>query len=145
MIAPELAIPLSLVIPLIGFAAIWLLDRSPNLREAATLVTGAILLALVVSVFAAVGAGARPSVEVLEVIDGLSIAFHAEPLGAMFALIASGLWIVNSVYSIGYMRGTNEKHQTRFYMCFAIAIASAMGVAFAANLFTLFVFLLKQD
>ena len=140
MIAPELAIPLSLVIPLIGFAAIWLLDRSPNLREAATLVTGAILLALVVSVFAAVGAGARPSVEVLEVIDGLSIAFHAEPLGAMFALIASGLWIVNSIYSIGYMRGTNEKHQTRFYMCFAIAIASAMGVAFAANLFTLFIF-----
>ncbi|MEO1135235.1 MAG: proton-conducting transporter membrane subunit, partial [Pseudomonadota bacterium] len=41
---------------------------------------------------------------------------------------------------IGYMRGGNEKHQTRFYMSFAIAISAAIGVAFAANLFTLFVF-----
>ena len=72
--------------------------------------------------------------------DGLSLSFEVEPLGALFALIASGLWIVNSVYSIGYMRGHGEEHQTRFYMCFAIAIGSAMGIAFAANLFTLFVF-----
>jgi len=140
MIAPELAIPLSLVVPLIGFVAIWRLGPSPNLREGATLVTGGALLTLVVSIFAAVGAGARPEVTVWTMINGLSVSFHAEPLGAMFALIASGLWIVNSVYSVGYMRGTNEKNQTRFYMCFAVAIASAMGVACAANLFTLFIF-----
>lgn len=140
MISPELAIPLSLVIPIIGFIAIWRLDKAPNLREAATLITGGILLALVISVFAAVAAGERPEVTVLTMMGGLSISFHAEPLGAMFALIASGLWIVNSIYSIGYMRGTNEKNQTRFYMCFAVAIASAMGVAFASNLFTLFIF-----
>jgi multicomponent Na+:H+ antiporter subunit D len=33
-----------------------------------------------------------------------------------------------------------EQHQTRFYVCFALAIAAAMGIAFAANLFTLFLF-----
>jgi multicomponent Na+:H+ antiporter subunit D len=44
------------------------------------------------------------------------------------------------VYSIGYMRGNNEQHQTRFYACFAIALAATMGVAFSANLLTLFVF-----
>ena len=140
MISPELALPLSLIVPLIGFLFIWRLDKAPNLREAATLVTGVVLLGLVISIFAAVGEGARPEVTVWRMMAGLSVSFHAEPLGAMFALIASGLWIVNSVYSVGYMRGTNEKHQTRFYMCFAIAIGSAMGVAFAANLFTLFIF-----
>ena len=141
MMSPELAIPLSLVAPLIGFLAVWRLDKAPNLREAATLLTGVVLLVLVVSVFGAVAAGEDVSgVTILTLIGGLSISFHAEPLGAMFALIASGLWIVNSVYSIGYMRGSNEKNQTRFYMCFTIAIASAMGVAFAENLFTLFVF-----
>ena len=58
----------------------------------------------------------------------------------MFALVASFLWIVTTIYSIGYMRGHGESNQTRFYACFAIAIASAIGVAFAANLLTLFVF-----
>ena len=138
--SPELSIYLSLIVPIIGCGAIWLLGKSPNLREAATLITGGVLLVIVVSLFKAVGDGARPEVTTLNVIADIPIKFHVEPLGAMFALIASGLWIVNSVYSIGYMRGGNEKNQTRFYMSFAVAISAAMGVAFAANLFTLFIF-----
>jgi len=140
MIDPGFAIVLSLWVPLLGCLAIWLLDKQPNLREAATLITGAVLLVLTITVFLAVGNGERPEYQLMEVIDGLPIAFKVEPLGAMFALIASSLWIVNSVYSIGYMRGHNEAHQTRFYMSFAVAISAAMGVAFAANLFTLFIF-----
>ena len=58
----------------------------------------------------------------------------------LFALIASGLWIVNSIYSIGYMRGNKETRQTRFYVCFALAIGAAIGIAFSANLLTLFLF-----
>ena len=58
----------------------------------------------------------------------------------LFAALASGLWIVNSVYSIGYMRGNKESKQTRFYVFFALSLAAAIGIAFAANLFTLFLF-----
>ncbi len=58
----------------------------------------------------------------------------------LFATVAAGLWIATAVYSIGYMRGANEKNQTRFYICFAIAIAAALGIAFSGNLFTLFIF-----
>jgi multicomponent Na+:H+ antiporter subunit D len=58
----------------------------------------------------------------------------------LFATVASGLWIVTSIYSIGYMRGNNEQNQTRFYVFFAISISSALGVALSANVFTLFVF-----
>ena len=140
MISPEIALPLSIVLPLVGCMAIWLLDKSPNLREAATLVTGLILLVLTVSVFIAVGDGSRPVYAAFEVMNGLPIALKAEPLGAMFGVIASGLWVVNSFYSIGYMRGHHETNQTRFFMSFAVAISSAMGVAYAANLFTLFIF-----
>ncbi len=76
----------------------------------------------------------RPAVRLLEPVPGLAIAFTVEPLGMLFALIASGLWIVNSIYSIGYMRGNKEAHQTRFYVCFALALAAAIGIAFAGNL-----------
>jgi multicomponent Na+:H+ antiporter subunit D len=58
----------------------------------------------------------------------------------LFALVASTLWIVNSVYSIGYMRGNDEPRQTSFYVCFAVALWATMGIAFAKNLFTLFIF-----
>ena len=140
MISPGLAIVLSLAVPLVGFVGIWLFGKSPNLREGVTILTGVILLALTITVFMAVGEGQSPGYVLLNVFPNLPIAFRAEPLGAMFAVIASGLWLVNSLYSIGYMRGHNEPHQTRFYMSFAVAISSAMGVAYSANLFTLFIF-----
>ena len=60
----------------------WLADKSPNLREGVTLVTGGVLLFLVITVFGEVSEGARPEYQLLDVIDGLPIAFQAEPLGA---------------------------------------------------------------
>ncbi len=140
MMAPQDLILAALLLPLAGAAAIVACRRTPNLREAATLVTAASLFACVARLLPDVLAGSRPAVRVLEVLPGLDLAFSVEPLGMLFALIASGLWIVNSLYSIGYMRGNNEAHQTRFYLCFALAIAAAMAIAFAANVFTLFVF-----
>jgi multicomponent Na+:H+ antiporter subunit D len=82
--------------------------------------------------------GGRPSIEVSEVMPGLSIAFTVEPLGMLFAALASGLWLINSIYSVGYMRGNKEQNQTRFFVCFALALSATIGVAFAGNLFTLF-------
>jgi multicomponent Na+:H+ antiporter subunit D len=91
-------------------------------------------------VLPAVLAGARPRLDLVEVLPGLDLAFEVEPLGMLFALVASGLWIITALYAIGYMRGHHEENQTRFYICFALAISGAVGVAFAANVFTLFVF-----
>lgn len=136
----ETAILATLFLPLLGMVLIALTGKSPNLREAVTLVTAVVLFAIVLSLLSDVFEGARPSVELIEVIPGLALSFTVEPLGMLFACIASGLWIVNSLYSIGYMRGNDEKKQTRFYMCFTVAISSAMGIAFAGNMFTLFVF-----
>ena len=84
--------------------------------------------------------GARPQAHVIDVAPGLEIAFKVEPLGMLFALIASSLWVVNSIYSIGYMRANDEPRQTSFYVCFAVALGSTIGLAFAKNLFTLFLF-----
>ncbi|MEL6947501.1 MAG: proton-conducting transporter membrane subunit, partial [Pseudomonadota bacterium] len=52
----------------------------------------------------------------------------------------SGLWTVTHIYGVGYMRGNNEKNHARFFACFAFAIFATMGIAFSANLLTLFLF-----
>jgi multicomponent Na+:H+ antiporter subunit D len=139
-VTPDTAILAALVVPVAGSALIAALHHAPNLREAVTLATSGLLFVLVASLAPAVIAGERPAVDLATVMPGIELAFTVEPLGMLFALVASGLWIVTSVYSIGYMRGNREEHQTRYYVCFALALASAIGIAFAGNLFTLFLF-----
>lgn len=138
--SPETAILAALIVPVLGALGIALAGNSPNLREAITLTTSVVLLACVLQLLDPVLAGARPAFILLEPLPGLPISFRVEPLGMLFALIASSLWIVNSVYSIGYLRSNGERNQTRFYVCFALAIAAALAIAFAANLFSLFLF-----
>ena len=139
MIASSLPL-IAVLLPLAGAPFVALLGRRPNLREAATLITGVVLLSTVASLAPAVLAGARPTVHLIDILPGLSLSLQVEPLGMLFALIASSLWIVTSIYAIGYMRGHHEENQTRFFFFFAVAIAATMGVAFAGNILTLFVF-----
>ena len=135
------AILLSIALPLAGALGISLAGRiNANLREGVTLTTAVILAWIVAGIVPEVYAGGRPAVSIGSIVPGIDFAFRVEPLGMLFAGLASGLWIVNSIYSIGYMRGNNEQNQTRFYTCFAIAIAATIGIAFSANLFTLFIF-----
>ena len=128
------------LIPIVGAFFIATSGSKPNVREGYTLGTAALLLLVVSIILPSVMEGSRPSTNALAVLPGLEVRFVVEPMGMIFAMIASSLWIVNSIYSIGYMRGNNEKKQTIFYTCFAIAIASTIGIAFAGNLFTLFLF-----
>lgn len=138
--SPETAIAAALLVPACGAVLIAACHRAPNLREAVTLLTAAALFLAVASLVPGVLAGERPALHLLEPVPGIAIAFQVEPFGLLFALVASALWIVSSIYSIGYMRGNNEAHQTRFYVCFALALASTIGVAFSANLLTLYFF-----
>ncbi len=131
---------LALLLPILGSGFVLLLRRNPNAREAASLITAGALFAVVLTIYRAVEGGAQPRIVLAEPFPGIPIVLQAEPLGILFALIASFLWIVTTAYAIGYMRGHHEENQTRFYTFFAFAIASTMGVAFAGNLFTLFVF-----
>ncbi|MCB1933910.1 MAG: monovalent cation/H+ antiporter subunit D family protein [Candidatus Accumulibacter sp.] len=140
MSADDMLILAALALPGAGSVTILLCGRWPKLRETATLSTATLLLLCVLALLPTVLAGGRPGVRLFELLPGLEIAFRLEPLGMLFALVASALWIVNSLYSIGYMRANHEEHQTRFYVCFALAITAAIGIAFAANMFTLFVF-----
>lgn len=137
----EALIVLAIVAPLFGAVGIVLAGRKrPNLREGVTLVTAVGLVALVWSLLPDIVAGERPYIRLLEFIPGLAVEFRVEPLGMLFAALASLLWVVNSIYSIGYMRGNKEKNQTRFYTLFAVALSATMGVAFSGNLLTLFIF-----
>jgi len=129
---------IAIVIPLMASALILLFRNSPQLREASSLLIAVVLFIFTALLLKSDLQGVTNTL--FTITPGLSLAFHIEPLGLMFALLASSLWIITTVYSIGYMRGNKEKSQTRFYLFFAFSIAATMGIAFAANLATLFIF-----
>ena len=137
----QTCIALALALPLLGAVLISMCGRHRNLREAVTMITALALLVVVMKLLPSILAGSRPSLNLIEIMPGIEMKFVVEPLGMIFAGLAAILWPINSVYSVGYMRGNKAAHQTRFYICFAIAIASAMGIALAGNLITLFIFL----
>ena len=114
--------------------------KGNNLRDVLHTGIAVITFFFVCQLVPDVMAGERPSFFLSELFPGGQIKWQVEPLGLVFALVASGLWIVTSVYAFGYMRGHHEKNQTRFFTCFALAISFAIGVAFSANLLTLFAF-----
>ena len=112
----------------------------PNVREGITLSAAVIKAVLVFSMVPAVLSGKEYYFCLWEIVDGVSLAFRTDPAGMIFACVASGLWIVTSIYSIGYMRGDHEKNQTGYFAAFALCLSSAIGISFAANLVTFFIF-----
>jgi len=137
---PETLILTIILLPLLGMFGIIASRNHPNIREAITLITASLVAILVVKLAIEFMDGNTFAVTIAEPIPGLSIAFKVEALGMLFSLVAGLLWLVTSIYSIGYMRGHKEKNQTRFYAAFALAISCTIAVAYSANLFTLCLF-----
>jgi len=115
-------------------------QRRANLREFWSVMSGIVLAALVACMISEVLAGGTPECALCTILPGIELAFRVDAFGLLFALGASLLWIVTSFYSIGYMRSLREHAQTRYFACFALALSATVGVAFSANLFTLFLF-----
>ncbi len=115
-------------------------ERSRNLREFWTILASVVKFSIVLSMAPFILDGKIIEYTVFNISPGLSIQFKVDALGLIFGLTASFLWIITSFYSIGYVRSLKEHAQTRYFMCFAIALSATMGVAFSANMFTTFLF-----
>ena len=112
------------------------------LRELVTFGAGIAKFAFVLAMLPLVLEGKVIEFTFVKGIGGINvpIEFRVDGLGMIFALVASSLWIVTSLYAVGYMRGLKEHSQTRFFVFFAISLCATLGVAFAGNLLTLYLF-----
>jgi multicomponent Na+:H+ antiporter subunit D len=134
-IKPALAVLVSLaILPAL------ILSRKPNTREAWTFAAAITKFLLVASMLPDVLNGFQIHCTVAQVLPGIPLQFKVDAFGMLFALVASFLWIITSVYSIGYMRGLDEHSQTRYFCFFAVSLSATIGVAFSANLLTLYMF-----
>ena len=130
----------AILVSLLGALPIILSDRQPNLRESWTILIALAKLAIVAALLPGVLHGGSYVFTIAEVLPGVPIELRVDALGMIFALVASCLWLFTSIYSIGYMRSLDEHAQTRYFASFAVAISATIGVAFAGNLLTMYLF-----
>ena len=130
----------AVLLPAVGVLAIVVLRRNPDVREGATVLTALATFGIVASIVPATLSGTTHVTRLGTLVPGIELTLSADPLGMIFALVASLLWLVTSFYSIGYMRGLDEHSQTRYFAAFAGSVGAALGVSFASNLVSLYVF-----
>ena len=132
---------LAVLVSAVGALFIIFFGKKPNIRESWSLIAGVLKLVIVLSMIPAVVYDKTIiSYSLFTILPGIEIGFRVDAFGLLFAMGASLLWIATSFYSIGYMRSTNEHSQTRYFACFAVSLSATIGVAFSANLFTMFLF-----
>lgn len=117
---------------------IFLLGRQDRWRAALALGASVLKLAIVLSLLPGSLAGTVYVYDLVDFPPGIGIGFRADGLGMFFALVSSTLWVVTTVYAIGYMQGVHER--VRFFGFFALCVSTTVGLAFAENLLTLFLF-----
>ena len=94
----------AVLVSLLAAVMIPIFRRRPNLREACTFVAAVTKFGLVASMLPTVLAGGVFESAPLRLAPGLSLHLRTDPFGLLFALVASSLWLLTSVYSVGYMR-----------------------------------------
>ena len=130
----------AVLVSLLATGAIVASHRYPNVREGWSVIASLTKFGIIASMLPGVLDGTIYVWSLGTFVPGVEFALRADPLGLYFALLASFLWIFTAFYTTGYMRGLDEHAQTRFFAAFAMSLSTAVGIAFARNLVTIFVF-----
>lgn len=139
-ILPQLSPFTVVLIPFVGALAIALAAGNDRLRDLFCWITPIPFFLGVVGQLGPVLEGAGAEQTLVEILPGLGLGFSVAPLGMVFALLASSLWLVATPYALGYMKAGGYGNLARFMACYSIALGAAAGIAFADNLLTLYVF-----
>ncbi len=74
----------------------------------------------------------------LPLLPGLELTLRADPLSMLFVALSSILWLITTVYAIGYLEGSPNR--SRFFGFFSLCVTATIGVALSGNLITFVLF-----
>lgn len=140
MIEAQVLLVAAVLLPFLAAAGINLLGRWQNIRDGWQIICALGQIFLLYNLYIILRAENYPHAEIFGFLPNISLGFALEPLGMVYALVAGVLWLFSIIYSIGYLRFTNDAKQTRFFIFFALAIGASTAIAFSANLIVMFIF-----
>lgn len=137
--SPSESIPLYVILSsLVPGVVIFLLAETRH-RTRTALNLGAAVAKLILTAVMAWGVVQGRSYETrFELVPGADLLLRADSLSLLFITLSAVLWLVTTIYAVGYLEGS--PHRSRFFGFFSISVASTMGIALAGNLLTFFIF-----
>jgi multicomponent Na+:H+ antiporter subunit D len=135
----ELALMALLATPLAHALAVLLFARPPGLRDFVNIGFALAAAVFAVLVFDATAHGQTARIVLARPLPNVDLGFTIEPLGALAAVVLTGLGFLHAVHAAGVVRASGEKAPARLMAFIALTIAAALAVAFSANLFSLFI------
>ncbi len=79
-------------------------------------------------------------INVIEVLENITISFNLDYLGLVFLVVSNGLWFMTSIYANRYLKLNNYSRHGNFFIFFLISMMSTNAIIYSANLFTTFIF-----
>ena len=131
---PLFVIANSLLLSLIVFG---LAEERGRLRSLLNLFAAFTTLALVAWMFWGVYHGRHFETR-LSLLPDLDLVLRAGPLALLFTGLSSGLWLLTTIYAIGYLEGSPNR--SRFFGFFSLCVTATVGVALSGNLITFLLF-----
>ncbi|MBO4235520.1 MAG: proton-conducting membrane transporter [Firmicutes bacterium] len=125
-----------ILLPII--AGLYMLRRNFTERKARERFVAAVVIinAAIVLLLAFFAKDAELSL--LPLVPGNPVLFKLDALGGTFASLVSILWILCIFYAFEYM--THEGGENRFFAFYTMAFGIMMGISFAGNLITMYLF-----
>lgn len=130
------AILLPVIFPIIAGACLLPVkfsDRKARQRVVLPIIVLNAIFALYAIFFADSGA-----ITIFRFSNRLSLALHVDGLSKIFGTMVSLLWIPTTIYAFEYM--THEGHEDRFFSFFTMTFGVVIGIAFADNFLTMYLF-----
>ena len=74
----------------------------------------------------------------LPLLPDLDLVLRAGPLSLLFVTLSAGLWLLTTIYAIGYLE--DSPHRSRFFGFFSLCVTSTVGIAMSGNMITFVLF-----
>ncbi|MDT8443245.1 MAG: proton-conducting transporter membrane subunit [Desulfuromonadales bacterium] len=129
------AILLSSLVP--GLVIFTLPEERHLLRSVLNLSGALLKLCLVAILFLGVFAG-NEFMFSMQLLPGMNLTLHADALSLLFLVLSAFLWLVTTVYAIGYLEGS--PHRSRFFGFFSLCVSATTGIAMAGDLVSFVIF-----
>ena len=131
-----IAILIVIMLPIIGGALVPLLDFGA--RRAREYYVLALVIATSVFALSLITGSEGMEFVLYHLTSTIDIAFRIDRFGCVFCLLVSVLWPLATLYAFEYMRHFHKRN--RFFGFFTMSFGITLGVAFSANLITMYLF-----
>lgn len=120
-----------------GIIIFFLREQSTRLRTLLNLLGAGIKIFLVLALIIGVYQGLTFETR-WQLVPNIDLVLHADALSVLFVSLSSVLWLLTTIYAIGYLE--NSPNRSRFFGFFSLCVSATIGIALAGNLITFLIF-----